>query len=80
MPLKCAIEHGVVFNDYIWWVDLATRMPRFLCGSPQHAMEFEIRTVGKTRAEAIRCLKRRLSDVVYRTLTEDLRRPHPAAA
>ena len=26
---------------------------------------------GKTRAEALRCLKRRLSDIVYRTLIED---------
>ena len=26
---------------------------------------------GKTRAEALRCLKRRLSDIVYRTLLED---------
>jgi hypothetical protein len=29
------------------------------------------RAEGKTRAEALRCLKRRLSDVVYRTLLED---------
>ena len=29
------------------------------------------RAEGKTRAEALRCLKRRLSDVVYRTLLDD---------
>ena len=29
------------------------------------------RAEGKTRAEALRCLKRRLSDTVYRTLRED---------
>jgi transposase len=32
------------------------------------------RAEGKTRAEAMRCLKRRLSDVVYRTLLEDQNR------
>ena len=30
------------------------------------------RAEGKTRAEALRCLKRRLSDVIYRTMTKDL--------
>ena len=36
------------------------------------------RAEGKTRAEALRCLKRRLSDIVYRTLLEDhnLTDPH----
>ncbi|WP_246078378.1 hypothetical protein [Modestobacter excelsi] len=30
------------------------------------------RAEGKTGREALRCLKRRLSDVVYKTLHEDL--------
>jgi len=37
---------------------------------------------GKTGREALRCLKRRLSDLVYKTLHEDLaagRTPEPAA-
>jgi hypothetical protein len=37
---------------------------------------------GKTRMEALRCLKRRLSDVIYRRLLTDAqhqRRPRPAA-
>jgi len=41
------------------------------------------RAEGKTGREALRCLKRRLSDVVYKTLHEDLadgRAPTPAAA
>jgi transposase len=41
------------------------------------------RAEGKSGREAIRCLKRRLSDVVYKTLHEDLaagRAPAPAAA
>lgn len=29
------------------------------------------RTAGKTHKEAMRCLKRRLADVVYRTLIKD---------
>jgi transposase len=33
------------------------------------------RTAGKTRQEAIRCLKRRLSDVVYKTMLDDQRGP-----
>jgi transposase len=39
------------------------------------------RAEGKTSREAVRCLKRRLSDVVYKTLQEDLftgRAPQPA--
>ena len=32
------------------------------------------RAEGKTRREAMRALKRRLSDVVYRTLTDDTHR------
>ena len=32
---------------------------------------------GKTRMEALRCLKRRLSDVVYRHLLADARHPGP---
>lgn len=32
------------------------------------------RAAGKTRREAFRCLKRRLSDVVYRTMVEDAER------
>jgi transposase len=35
------------------------------------------RAEGKTRAEALRCLKRRLSDTVYRTLREDQRLTEP---
>ena len=36
------------------------------------------RAEGKTRREALRCLKRRLSDVVYRTMRADaLSRPTP---
>ncbi len=31
------------------------------------------RAEGKTRAEALRCLKRRLSDVLYRTMTKDVK-------
>jgi transposase len=38
------------------------------------------RAEGKTRAEALRCLKRRLSDTVYRTLCEDHRSTAPHAA
>jgi transposase len=38
------------------------------------------RTAGKTRQEAIRCLKRRLSDIVYKTMLEDLRRLEPPTA
>jgi len=40
------------------------------------------RAEGKTRAEALRCLKRRLSDIVYRTLLEDhnLTNPHTTAS
>ncbi len=39
------------------------------------------RAEGKTRAEALRCLKRRLSDVIYRTMTKDVKptpTPRPA--
>ena len=35
---------------------------------------------GKTRKEALRCLKRRLSDVVYRQLTNDLELTHRTAS
>jgi transposase len=41
------------------------------------------RAEGKTGREALRCLKRRLSDVVYRTMRADLQpasKPQPAAA
>jgi len=37
------------------------------------------RNEGKTRAEALRCLKRRLSDVVYQALVQDLKHPDQAA-
>jgi hypothetical protein len=32
------------------------------------------RAAGKTRREALRCLKRRLSDIVYRTMIQDAAR------
>jgi transposase len=35
---------------------------------------------GKTHKEALRCLKRRLSDVVFRVLVDDLAKVDPAAA
>jgi hypothetical protein len=41
------------------------------------------RAEGKTSREALRCLKRRLSDVVYKSLQEDLAThpiPEPTAA
>jgi transposase len=38
------------------------------------------RAEGKTRAEAQRCLKRRLSDVIYRTMTKDAKLVTPSAA
>lgn len=38
------------------------------------------RDTGKTPLEAMRCLKRRLSDVVFRALLDDLEVPDPAAA
>jgi hypothetical protein len=50
--LKVAIEHGVIFHDYMWDVDLATRMPMFLCASTTRARMFETRSSGK-RATAI---------------------------
>jgi transposase len=34
---------------------------------------------GKTRREALRCLKRRISDAIYRQLLADLQ-PHPNPA
>ena len=34
---------------------------------------------GKTRMEALRCLKRRLSDVIYRQLVADAQRPQDDA-
>jgi transposase len=37
------------------------------------------RAEGKTGREALRCLKRRLSDVVYRTLRADQAAPVPIA-
>ncbi len=35
---------------------------------------------GKSRKEALRCLKRRISDAVYKSLTEDLQTPSRSAA
>ena len=37
------------------------------------------RAEGKTNREALRCLKRRLSDLVYKTLHEDLATQHDGA-
>ena len=37
-------------------------------------------TAGKTPREALRCLKRRLSDVIYRRLVTDAQRHHQADA
>jgi transposase len=38
------------------------------------------RAQGKTSREAIRCVKRRLSDIVYRTMRQDLTIPQPPTA
>jgi transposase len=35
---------------------------------------------GKSRKEALRCLKRRISDAVYKSLTADLHTPSRSAA
>jgi transposase len=35
---------------------------------------------GKSRKEALRCLKRRISDAVYKSLTADLKAPSRSAA
>lgn len=43
-PLRVAIEHGIVFNDFMWHVDLMTRMPMFLCANQRRATMFESRT------------------------------------
>jgi len=40
-------------------------------GTPGRAYYDRKRTEGKTKMEAIRCLKRRLSDAVYRRLADD---------
>jgi transposase len=44
-------------------------------GGPGHAYYMRKRAAGKSRKEALRCLKRRLSDIVYRRLLHDA---HPA--
>jgi transposase len=51
-----------------------------ICGSPGHAYVQRKRAEGKSSREALRCLKRRLSDVVYRRLVahEQNRQPHAA--
>lgn len=51
--LKVAIEHGIFLNDYFWEIDLKTECPVFLCATKRHAQEFERRTKGRVRAEAI---------------------------
>ena len=42
--------------------------------TPGHAYYRRKRAVGKTRLEAMRCLKRRISDAIYRQLLADARR------
>ena len=51
-PLKVAIEHGIMINDYVWDVDRRTDMPLFLCASPAHAETYR-RLAPRKRALAI---------------------------
>lgn len=55
-------------------LDLAHGLPRSSgrIGAPAHRLLVDL---GKTSMEAMRCLRRRLSDVVYRQLLGDARRP-----
>lgn len=51
--LHVAIEHAITFNEYLWDVDVQTRMAAFLCGSPAIARAFEARSGGRVRAVPI---------------------------
>lgn len=42
--LKVAIEHGPWMDEEVWKVDARTRMPIYVCASPQRAAFFERRT------------------------------------
>lgn len=50
--LKAAIEHGpVIAGDRIWEIDAQTRMPVFLCASPDRAAQY--RSAGGSARETI---------------------------
>lgn len=38
--LKVAIEHGIVFTDFVWGVDLQAAVPTFMCASPARAERY----------------------------------------
>ncbi len=48
--------------------------------TPGRAYYQRKRADGKSHKEALRCLKRRLSDVVYRTMIRDSETPLPSPA
>ena len=52
-PLKVAIEHGVFMSDYVWQVDVDTRLPMFLCASPERARKYTAKSPRRARAVPI---------------------------
>jgi transposase len=67
------------------WPDLACLLFRVVCGdgcrgdADTKAYMARLRIQGKSNKEAMRCLKRHLSNVVYRELVADLQQVGRAA-
>jgi transposase len=57
-------------------------MPGQVGGSGRNLLPYYRKKLaeGKSRKEALRCLKRRISDAVYKSLVADLQTPSSSAA